>query len=198
MMRTNVGGTANIVNVCLEKNIPLCHVSSIAALGRSNSDAPINENDIWQTAARRSAYSFSKYKSEMEVWRGIAEGLQAVIVELFNRIAAHLGVRKPSIAVQPWMLHIAYRLSWLAATLTGRSPTLTKETAHSAFQQKRYSGEKIEKTLGYKFITLEKSIEECCGFFGKYIFYTAIYTLFQIFHVFTKFSRNILGGTYPR
>ena len=35
MMRINVGGTENIVNVCIEKKIPLCHVSSIAALGRS-------------------------------------------------------------------------------------------------------------------------------------------------------------------
>jgi len=235
MMRINVGGTANIVNVCLEKKIPLCHVSSIGALGRSEL---ITENDLWQTARGRSAYAYSKYKSEMEVWRGIAEGLQAVIVnpavilgagdwtkgsskffsqvhkglrfytsgvtafvdvrdvsrcmiqlmeqehfgeryiltagdlsyrELFNRIATHLRVRKPSIAVQPWMLHIACRLSWLAATVTGRSPALTRETAHSAFQQIHYSGEKIEKTPGYKFISLEKSIEECCLFYGEYI-----------------------------
>jgi len=233
MMHINVDGTANIVNVCIEKKVPLCHVSSIGALGRSEL---ITENDLWQTARGRSAYAYSKYKSEMEVWRGIAEGLQAVIVnpavilgpgdwtkgsskffsqvykglrfhtpgvtgfvdvrdvsrcmiqlmerelsgeryiltagdlsyrELFNRIAAHLGVRKPSIAVHPWMLYIACHLSWLAATLTGRSPVLTKETAHSAFQQIRYSGEKIENALGYKFISLEKTIEDCCRFFGE-------------------------------
>ena len=81
MMRVNVDGTTNIVNVCIEKKITLCHVSSIAALGRSSEiDGLITENDYWQTSRGRSAYSFSKYKAEMEVWRGIAEGLQAVIV----------------------------------------------------------------------------------------------------------------------
>ena len=80
MMRINVDSTANIVNVCIEKEIPLCHVSSIGALGRSESGELITENDLWQTAKGRSAYAYSKHKSEMEVWRGIAEGLQAVIV----------------------------------------------------------------------------------------------------------------------
>jgi len=231
MMRVNVGGTANIVNVCVEKKIPLCHVSSIAALGRSEI---ITEKDLWQTDRGRSSYSCSKHKAEMEVWRGIAEGLQAVIVnpavilgpgdwtkgsskffpqvyrglrfytpgvtafvdvrdvsrcmiqlmeqerfgeryiltagdlsyrELFNQIAGNFQVKQPSIAARPWMLNIACRVSSLIATLTGKSPALTKETAHSAFQQIRFSGEKVQKTLGYDFITLEKSIGDCCRFF---------------------------------
>jgi nucleoside-diphosphate-sugar epimerase len=80
MLTTNVKGTANIVNVCLEKQIPLCHVSSIGALGRNEQGKPVTENDLWQTSRERSDYACSKYKSEMEVWRGISEGLQAVIV----------------------------------------------------------------------------------------------------------------------
>lgn len=80
MLTTNVKGTANMVNVCLEKQIPLCHVSSIGALGRNEQGKPVTENDLWQTSRGRSDYACSKYKSEMEVWRGISEGLQAVIV----------------------------------------------------------------------------------------------------------------------
>ncbi len=80
MMKTNVEGTANVVNACMEKQIPLCFVSSIAALGRSESDNPIAETDLWQTSEGRSAYACSKHKAEMEVWRGIAEGLRAAIV----------------------------------------------------------------------------------------------------------------------
>ena len=80
MMRINVNGTANIVNVCLENNVPLCHVSSIGALGRTEPGMSITETDLWQTDKGRSAYAYSKFKSEMEVWRGIAEGLPAVIV----------------------------------------------------------------------------------------------------------------------
>jgi nucleoside-diphosphate-sugar epimerase len=77
---TNITGTANIVNVCIEKNIQkFCHVSSIGALGSKINGYSINENTPWGYT-KKSTYSLSKYYSEMEVWRGIAEGLNAVIV----------------------------------------------------------------------------------------------------------------------
>jgi nucleoside-diphosphate-sugar epimerase len=78
---TNVRGTANIVNLCLEKEIKkLCYVSSIAALGQNENGAPVTEDILWKPSKKVSAYSLSKYHSEMEVWRGITEGLNAVIV----------------------------------------------------------------------------------------------------------------------
>ena len=81
IFETNVGGTANIVNLCIEKGIEkLCFTSSIAALGSSESGAPVNEDDLWKPVKKSSAYSLSKFKAEMEVWRGITEGLNAVIV----------------------------------------------------------------------------------------------------------------------
>ncbi len=76
----NINGTANIVNICLQKNVSqLCHVSSIGAIGSSANGSSITENTPW-TPGLKSAYSLSKYYSELEVWRGIAEGLNAVIV----------------------------------------------------------------------------------------------------------------------
>jgi Nucleoside-diphosphate-sugar epimerases len=79
--RVNVEGTANIVNLCLEQNISkLCFVSSIAALGTSEDGSPITEETTWKPSKNMSAYSISKFKAEMEVWRGITEGLNAVIV----------------------------------------------------------------------------------------------------------------------
>jgi len=81
MLHTNVEGTANVVNACQEKGIrKLCHVSSIAALGRSEQDGIIDENSRWKTSRRNSGYAVSKYGSEREVWRGIEEGLNAVII----------------------------------------------------------------------------------------------------------------------
>jgi dihydroflavonol-4-reductase len=78
---TNIKGTANIVNICLvKKNIKLCHISSIAALGINETGGLINEETLWKPTKNLSAYSLSKYHSEMEVWRGITEGLNAVIV----------------------------------------------------------------------------------------------------------------------
>jgi nucleoside-diphosphate-sugar epimerase len=81
LINANVQGTENVVNLCLRKNIEkLCHVSSIASLGSNLNGELIDENSKWISSKNRSAYSISKYKSEMEVWRGIQEGLNAVIV----------------------------------------------------------------------------------------------------------------------
>lgn len=81
MITDNVKGTANIVNACLEKKVKaLCHVSSIAAIGRDQTNGIVTELNQWQHHPRISTYSISKYESEREVWRGTAEGLNAVIV----------------------------------------------------------------------------------------------------------------------
>lgn len=81
MMKINVDGTANVVNACLHKNIKkLCFVSSIATLGRKDNDELIDEETRWKNSITNSAYSISKYGAEREVWRGITEGLSAVIV----------------------------------------------------------------------------------------------------------------------
>ncbi len=77
----NSKGTANIVNGCLEMGvIRLCHVSTIATLGETASQMIKTEDLIWNQGDAASAYAKSKFRGEMEVWRGIHEGLNAVIV----------------------------------------------------------------------------------------------------------------------
>ncbi len=81
MLKINIEGTSNLVNACLESGVKkFCHASSIAALGRSENSNNIDESVTWKSSKRNSAYSLSKYGAEREVWRGIAEGLNAVIV----------------------------------------------------------------------------------------------------------------------
>jgi len=82
LIRLNTEGTANVVNAAIEKKIrKLCHVSSIAALGRPEDQAElIDENLVWKASRHNSVYAVSKYGAEREVWRGTAEGLDAVIV----------------------------------------------------------------------------------------------------------------------
>ena len=81
LMFNNLEGTANVVNACLESKVKkLCYVSSTAALGDAPAGEEITEDLHWTRSKKRSVYSRSKFKSEMEVWRGIAEGLDAVIV----------------------------------------------------------------------------------------------------------------------
>ncbi|MCR8666910.1 NAD-dependent epimerase/dehydratase family protein [Aestuariibaculum sp. M13] len=81
LRKTNIEGTANLVNICLSKNIKkLCYVSSIATLGKPINNAVINEETVWNPEDDNNVYAITKYGAEMEVWRGTQEGLNAVIV----------------------------------------------------------------------------------------------------------------------
>lgn len=88
MYNINVTGTGNLVNICLESGIKkFCHISSVAALGqpdakklRPGQPIDIDENNRWEDSSDNSNYAKTKYLAELEVWRGIAEGLNAVIV----------------------------------------------------------------------------------------------------------------------
>jgi nucleoside-diphosphate-sugar epimerase len=81
LRRTNIDGTANIVNLCLSENVKkLCYVSSIATLGSELTNKPVSERTIWNPEADNNDYAITKYGAEMEVWRGTQEGLDTVIV----------------------------------------------------------------------------------------------------------------------
>jgi dihydroflavonol-4-reductase len=81
MLKQNTEGTANVVNCCIEHSVKkACFVSSVAALGQTGTDEEITEETFWKNSPENSVYSISKYASEREVWRGIEEGLNAVIV----------------------------------------------------------------------------------------------------------------------
>ena len=81
MIANNVEGTANLVNAAIENGIKrICHVSSIAALGRLNEEQFVTEETNWVPSKKISGYSESKFFSEVEIWRGIEEGLDAVII----------------------------------------------------------------------------------------------------------------------
>jgi dihydroflavonol-4-reductase len=81
MFKINIEGTANIVNAALDAGIKkMVYVSSVAALGRIREDEAINETMNWTEETSNSNYGQSKYLAELEVWRGIGEGLNAVMV----------------------------------------------------------------------------------------------------------------------
>lgn len=81
MYRINVEGTANLINACIEKKISkFCYVSSIATLGSAINGETIDEETFWQPDDNHTVYSQSKFRAEMEVWRGTKEGLNAVVV----------------------------------------------------------------------------------------------------------------------
>jgi dihydroflavonol-4-reductase len=81
MNKVNIEGTANVVNVAIEKNIRrFVHISSVAALGRTRQASMVNETRKWEESPNNTHYAISKHRAELEVWRGFGEGLEGVIL----------------------------------------------------------------------------------------------------------------------
>lgn len=79
----NRTGTANVVNCALAAGIGyFIHISSTAAVGTDgmHDDGVKRESNHWNANEKVSTYSYTKYSAEKEVWRGVEEGLNAVIV----------------------------------------------------------------------------------------------------------------------
>ncbi len=81
MFATNIDGTANMVNLSLENNIDrFVQISSVAAIGRTKEGGEVDEEKKWIESSINTQYAISKHKSELEVWRAMGEGLNAVIL----------------------------------------------------------------------------------------------------------------------
>lgn len=81
LIRTATEGTANLVNIAMDKNVKyFLHVSSVAALGRKNPDEIITEKSIFSHSMYDTTYGLSKFLAEQEVWRAHAEGLRIAIL----------------------------------------------------------------------------------------------------------------------
>ncbi|MFD1629329.1 NAD-dependent epimerase/dehydratase family protein [Pseudopedobacter beijingensis] len=228
MNAVNVEGTANIVNLCLDFGAKLVHVSSIAAIGNPKANEPVTEKNFWDAYDKNGRYAISKYRSEMEVWRGIEEGLNAVIVnpsviigenvgtngsgqifsliakglryytagniglvdvkdvaanmielmasnisgerfilnaenytyeKFFKEIAAAYGITDSFKSIAKWKLKLAVKASVFANMLVGNINGLTKEVVSAAFNQTRYTNDKIKTALQVQFIPVSESIK---------------------------------------
>ncbi|WGK66155.1 NAD-dependent epimerase/dehydratase family protein [Croceiramulus getboli] len=81
LRKTNIEGTANMVNLALAHQVDkFAYVSSVAALGDPVEGRIINEDTPWDPDRKHHDYAISKYGGELEVWRGTQEGLDAVII----------------------------------------------------------------------------------------------------------------------
>ncbi len=241
MLNNNVKGTANLIDAAIHNGVSrFCHVSSIAALGKTQDGSEITEETYWTPSKRKSGYSLSKFFSEMEVWRGIEEGLDAVIVnpsiimgpgnweigspklfqsiwkglnyytkgisgfvdvrdvvkamillmddrqfeqvknqrfilnagnlsyqDFFNKIADGLNKPRPRSFASDVKLHIAWRMAKAASFFTGKRPLITRDAVSGSNQKNQYSGEKITKTNGFEYRSLDSSISDIAEIFLK-------------------------------
>lgn len=79
MYEINVDSTRTLVDLLIDSKTKLIHISSIAVLGRKDGATLIDEEVFWNDNLPHSAYAHTKFLAEMEVHRGIAEGLNAMI-----------------------------------------------------------------------------------------------------------------------
>ena len=97
LIKTNVEGTSNIINYAIKHKIKkILFVSSIASIGAEDKDGIINEDHSWDHKLNHTDYAFSKYNSELQVWRGTQEGVPAVIVNPGFIIGSHFWNRSSS------------------------------------------------------------------------------------------------------
>lgn len=82
IIATNVNGTEALINEAIESGVKeFIYLSSIAAMDDVNPVTKlIDEKSTWNTEAKHSAYAYSKYRAEMEVWRGSQEGLNVIVL----------------------------------------------------------------------------------------------------------------------
>ncbi len=81
LLHFNIEATKHVVNECLERGVEkMVYVSSIAALGRNTEHKEIDEEEQWEESKYNSTYAYSKHRAEMQVWRGVGEGMHANIV----------------------------------------------------------------------------------------------------------------------
>ncbi len=82
LLEINPAITANLVNAALEHEVEhFAHVSSVAAIGRTQGNEEfITEKTEWKNSPDNSKYAIGKYLAELEVWRGVEEGLPAAMI----------------------------------------------------------------------------------------------------------------------
>ena len=141
---TNVLGTRNVVNACLFNNVrKLVVTSSIAAIGATEDGTPASESTSFQEWQRRNGYMESKHLAELEGLRGVAEGLDVVMVN--PGVVIGVDRKNPaSVSSSNDVLRLIYqgKLPLFPSGSTGFVDLLDVVDAHIAAWEKGCSGER--------------------------------------------------------
>ncbi len=141
---TNVLGTRNVVNASLCNNVRrLVLTSSIAAVGAPEDGSMASESTSFQEWQRRNGYMEAKHLAELEALRGLAEGLDVVLVNP----GVVIGVdpqNLASVSSSNDVLRLIYqgRLPFFPSGSTGFVDVRDVADAHIAAWEKGCSGER--------------------------------------------------------
>jgi nucleoside-diphosphate-sugar epimerase len=79
---------------------------------------------------------------------------------IFDQLARALGKKSPSIESKRWMSELAWRFFWIWSKITGKAPTITKQTASSAHTRTVYSKDKFSNLFpDFEFHTVDEAIQ---------------------------------------
>jgi dihydroflavonol-4-reductase len=144
LYETNVIGTRNVVNACLAAKVSrLVMTSSIAALGVPDDGLPAVESSAFKEWQHRNGYMEAKYLAELEGLRGMAEGLDVVILNPGVVIGID-HMNKASSSSSNEVLRLIYRgkLPFLLSGGTGFVDVRDVADAHIAAWEKGRPGER--------------------------------------------------------
>ena len=194
MLKVNIEGTANLVNQAIDHKVSkFCYVSSVATLAKAENNGLSTEETYWIPSKRNSVYSISKYGAEREIWRGMEEGLNAMIINpsvilgpgfwqdnsgLFrlvweglkyytHGVNGYVDVRDVSTVMIAIMDRDLFGQRYICSSENISYQDFFTMMANTVTQVYTYSNEKLCRVLDFRFMSVEKSIRETCDLFLK-------------------------------
>jgi dihydroflavonol-4-reductase len=110
---------------------------------------------------------FQLYHASIEGERFILSAGNIPFKIFFDKLGDSLHKRSPNVKLNKTFLHIIARLEHLRAVLTGADPLITKETARLADTFFLYDNQKVKKTIGFEFQSIDDTLEWCCQYYRQ-------------------------------
>lgn len=161
LYKTNVQGTANIVNLSIAKGVKkICFVSSTATLSKEADKLVMDENSFWDSGADNNHYAISKYGAEMEVWRGTQEGVPAVIINPAVILGPSIAGKSSSVIIKQYADGMRYYTEGATGFVDVRDVAKAmQDLMQSKIENKRYI--MVSENVSYKDFTqmLDKHLD---------------------------------------
>ncbi len=98
-------------------------------------------------------------QSNIQNERFILVGHNLSFKVLFFKMADFFNKKRPYIKVTPWLGGLVWRLDYLKSRLFNKPALVTKNSIRSSLSIDKYSADKIKKTLGYSFNSIDTTLK---------------------------------------
>jgi nucleoside-diphosphate-sugar epimerase len=119
--------------------------------------------DVWDVVNAMHQLMISTIKNESFIL--VSENLSFKTFQI--ETAKALNVEPPNKEAKPWLLNIAWRLDWLGFKLLGKRRSLSKQSAKSVTNVKKYDNSKLKNTINFEFKPISKAIKDVCELYLK-------------------------------